>query len=119
VVKRAHLPALTLVAYLSATTCLLLLPVSAPAGAPTYLDKVAHVVLMGILALVVWWNLRPPPGRRAIASVLLTLAYAGLIEILQGFTSFRTRELADVVAGGVGALLAVAILLAIHRRSPP
>jgi len=117
-VKPSRLPAVILVVYLSGTTCLLLLPVSAPAGAPTYLDKVAHVVLMGLLALVVWWNLHLPRGGRAIVSMFLTLTYAGLIEVLQGFTSFRTREFADVVAGGGGALLAVAILLAISRRHP-
>lgn len=115
--RREQLRRWGLAIYLTGASILFLAPVSAPTGAPTYTDKIAHILLMGGLALLWWWNVEVPVWKRAFLAVGLTLAYAALIEILQGFTPSRTRELADVVAGGVGAGLAVLVLVALTRRA--
>jgi len=106
-------------AYLIGATALLLAPVSAPGGAPGGLDKVAHAVLMAILAVLVWRAVALPTWQRGLLSALATIAYAAGIELVQGLTRYRTPELADVLASGVGAGLAVAVVVtaALHSRA--
>jgi VanZ family protein len=99
------------------TTALLLMPISAPGTAPGNLDKVAHALLMGILALLVWRAVPLGAWLRALFSVFATIAYAGGMELAQGLTPYRTAELADLVASGVGAVLAIAIVVAATWRS--
>jgi len=106
-----------LAVYLLVASALFLAPIPAPAEAPTYADKVAHVLLLGALAVLLWWNLAAPRWGRAALAVCLAVAYAAAIEILQGFTPFRTRDPADVVAGGIGAVLAVAVAVIFARRA--
>jgi VanZ family protein len=88
----------------------LLAPISTPSGAPTNLDKLAHALLMGILAVLLWLAIPIPRWQRGLVSAFGTIAYAGGMELVQGLTAFRTAELADLLAGGLGAVLAVAIL---------
>jgi VanZ family protein len=76
-------------------------PVPAVEGVET--DKLAHLLVVGGLAVLFWWNL--PAGRwRAPAAVLLASAYAGVIELVQGILVFRTGDVMDLVAGVAGAV---------------
>ncbi|MDZ7709082.1 MAG: VanZ family protein [Roseovarius sp.] len=68
-----------------------------PAGIPGF-DKLAHFVAFAALAAPLAW--RYPHFWRAVA--LATLAYGGLIEIVQPLTN-RTAEWADLLADGAGA----------------
>ena len=74
-------------------------------------DKLVHALAFGGLALLICRALRlqkPAWSQRAVAvlSVLAAVAYGCLDEGHQSFVSGRRAELADVVADGVGALLA-------------
>jgi VanZ family protein len=93
---------------LATTAVLFLAPVSNPVptveGIET--DKLAHALLMGGLAALIWWNLRAGRWRWA-ASVLLAGAYAGLIELIQGALAYRSGDAVDFVAGVLGAVLFV------------
>jgi VanZ family protein len=104
--------------YAVAVTALLLMPIPAPSGSPGGLDKAAHALLMGILAVLVWQSVPLPPRSRGILAVIATVAYAGAMELGQGLTPYRSTEVADVIAGGLGAVLAIGIVLAASRRRP-
>ena len=68
-----------------------------PEGIPGF-DKLAHFAAFAALAAPLSW--RDPHLWRAVA--LATLAYGGLIEIVQPFTG-RSAEWADLLADGAGA----------------
>jgi len=105
---------------IAATAVLFLAPVSNPVptveGIET--DKLAHAVLVGGLAVLVWWNL--PAGQwRGAASVLLAGAYAGLIELVQLLLPFRSGDVSDLLAGMLGALVFLtAVGVVVKRRRP-
>jgi VanZ family protein len=64
-------------------------------------DKANHALAFAVLAML---GCRSYPGRQV--SVLLgLLAYGVLIEFLQSLTGYRTAELLDVVADGVGLVI--------------
>ena len=74
-------------------------------------DKLLHGLVFGGLAVLICRTLRlqkPTWSQRAVVvlSVLTTVAYGCLDEAHQSFVSERRAELSDVVADGVGALLA-------------
>lgn len=74
-------------------------------------DKLVHALAFGGLTLLICQALglqKPAWSQRAVAvlGVLATVAYGCFDEGHQSFISGRRAELADVVADGVGALLA-------------
>ena len=81
-----------------------------PEGLPG-LDKVAHVTAFAALTLPLSW--RFPHMWRAVA--IGTLAYGGLIEILQPWTG-RDAEWADLLADGVGAFAGAYAASRLGRR---
>jgi len=100
-----------------ASTALFLVPVSNPVptveGIQT--DKVAHLIVVGGLAAICWWNL--PAGRwRSLLSMLLASVYAGVIELVQGVLAFRSGDAIDFIAGVAGATVFVAAAQFIRRR---
>jgi VanZ family protein len=48
-------------------------------------------------------------------SAAAAVVYATAIEIVQGFTTWRTTEFADVVASAAGVVLAVAVIWVVTR----
>jgi VanZ family protein len=112
---RNRLKRWVLIVYVAATTALLLAPVRSPVVTPSGTDKVAHGLLTGVLAVLVWWVVPHPTRRRALWSAAAAVVYATAIEIVQGFTTWRTTEFADVVAGAVGVVLAVAVIWVVTR----
>ena len=77
-------------------------------------DKSNHVLAFAVLALL---GLRAYPPR--VAAVMLgLLAYGGLIEVLQSFTTYRLAEWADLLADAIGILTGSALvqLLEFVRR---
>lgn len=74
-------------------------------------DNLLHAIVFGGLAVLVCRALRlqkPAWSRRAVAGfgVLAVVVYGGLDEGHQAFVSERRSELSDVVADGLGAVLA-------------
>ena len=74
-------------------------------------DKLVHALVFGSLAVLICRALKsqkPTWSHRSVVvmSVLATVAYGCFDEAHQSFVSERRAELADVVADGVGALLA-------------
>jgi len=64
-------------------------------------DKANHVLAFAVLAMLGCWGY----PQRQVPVLLGLLAYGGLIELLQALTDYRTGELLDVVADGVGLVL--------------
>ena len=63
-------------------------------------DKIDHIVGF---ALLMGWFCQLYESRRERARVMAALlAQAACIEIMQGFTTWRTAEIGDWLAGGVG-----------------
>jgi len=96
--------------YLAWLLVLLLAPVaqSLPSNYYASFDKVLHLGLFFVLALLGHLNVPSIMGVTAVAVVM-----AGGTEILQGFTAYRSRELwdfvADLVGTGVGLVVAVSL----------
>jgi len=93
------------------------LPAAATAGAPAGSDKTVHVVLFGALA-VVWRRALSGPaiwlGLAVFAGVTL---YGGGLELVQSFLPYRSCELADFIADGVGAAVALVATAAFASRA--
>ena len=83
--------------------CLIPIPQAAEGIGPPASDKYAHVLLFGGLA-VLWW--RVVPGRWWVVGLAVAL-YGGLLELMQGLTSYRTCDVFDFLADGLGAGLAL------------
>lgn len=82
-------------------------PVPTVEGVAT--DKLAHALVVGAVAALLWWNL--PAGRWRAASALgLAGVYAAAIELLQGLLTFRSGDVLDLIAGMVGATLWIAAI---------
>jgi VanZ family protein len=97
------------------------LPGAPPVG-PTVSDKVQHAVGFALLAGLWCRALRRlwPEARRrriAIGAFLVSAGVGGALELWQGVLSYRTCELLDWVADGVGAALAVGLYAGVQQLS--
>jgi VanZ family protein len=74
-------------------------------------DKLAHFGLF-LVAAFPWRRSLAALGWRSpgIAVVVLAAAYGGVLEIVQGLWTLRDPEVLDMLAGALGALVAVALL---------
>ncbi|WP_077358419.1 VanZ family protein [Virgibacillus halodenitrificans] len=84
-----------------------------------FLRKGAHVTVFFILCLLfylAWRKSISLPIKKAITlSFLLTIAYAILDELHQGFTPNRTPYAGDVALDGFGAFLAVVFIIVLRK----
>jgi VanZ family protein len=112
--RRAH--RWVLAGYLAGVSALMLTPIQGPTAAPDWTDKVVHTALIGTLAVLLWRALALPRWWRALVTLAGALAYAEAIELLQGTTSYRSDDPYDVVASGLGAVIAIGIMLAVEGR---
>jgi len=85
---------------------ILALAPTAPELPSTGWDKGNHVLAFAVLAIL---GLRAYAPR--VAAIMLgLLAYGGLIEVLQSFTTYRLAEWGDLLADGIGILAGSALL---------
>ena len=82
-----------------------------PDWAESWVDKGVHALLFLVLAALLLHSARGIAAiRRPVAAVLVgTLTYALLLELLQTQVSGRGLDPLDFVAGGVGAVVGLAI----------
>ncbi|MEM8583621.1 MAG: VanZ family protein [Bacteroidota bacterium] len=74
-------------------------------------DKAAHALFYGVFAVLLSWLLRPMVKRADWWAFLLATAYGASMEVLQAWMAKgRAFELADMLANGLGALLAIVLL---------
>ena len=82
--------------------------IEAPTPEIPHLDKIAHLLIYGLLATLIFRN-RPFLSRGssgALAAVALAVLYGATDEIHQSFTG-RTCDTMDLLADAVGAAMAV------------
>jgi VanZ family protein len=74
-------------------------------------DKLAHFGLF-LVAAFPWRSSLAALGLRSpgIAVVVFAAAYGGVLEIVQGLWTLRDPEVLDMLAGALGALVAVTLL---------
>lgn len=100
--------------YLVALFAAGLLPLkSLPGPQISWIDKVWHLVAFAGLAMLLARALAHYRGagpKVSLKAALASAALGGLLELLQSLTPFRSAELADMVADGLGALLAYLVL---------
>ena len=77
------------------------------------LDKVAHAVSFGVLALLFYFA-----TRRALLSILLASLYGVTDEFHQSLVPGRDADLFDWMADTLGAALAISALLFLKRWRP-
>ena len=75
------------------------------------LDKAGHTALFFVLGLAGVAPVRAHWRRPALAVVVASVVYGGLLEVLQGVLGWRSAELLDLVADGVGSVAGVAAAL--------
>ena len=73
-------------------------------------DKALHFVGFAILGFLVYRSIRLSGVRSPIVvTAILVMAYATLLELLQGFVASRTVEMEDLAANLTGVLLSVGL----------
>ncbi|MGB5816189.1 MAG: VanZ family protein [Thermoanaerobaculia bacterium] len=92
-----------------------------PDWAESWADKGVHALLFLVLAALLLNSAGAIASiRRPVAAVLAgSLAYALLLELLQTQVSGRGLDPMDFVAGGVGALVGLAVASIRGSTSPP
>jgi VanZ family protein len=76
-------------------------------------DKAQHALVFAVLMLL--GGIVYP--KKLILVLLTLILYGAMIEVLQGFTSWRNGDLLDWYADAVGALLAWAILIFLSKST--
>lgn len=102
---RRFLPRLAFAVALAAVLVASLLPTASLPPVHSGWDKADHALAwlaLGLLGMSAW------PARTAWVLAGL-LAYGGAIELLQGMTTWRQAEWADLLADGVGLAAALAV----------
>jgi VanZ family protein len=79
------------------------------------LDKAGHVFLFLVLAALAVAPARTRTRHPLLAAALGGLAFGGLLELLQGALGWRSAELADLLADGIGSAVGVAASLLWNR----
>ena len=80
-----------------------------PVGTPLHLDKIAHAVEYGILAILVCRAARTPTSRDLVLIALFCTIYGVLDELHQHLIPGRFPSIWDAVADAVGCALAATI----------
>lgn len=81
-------------------------------------DKLAHVMVFAVLAMLLLWGAQFPRGKRAAPWVGLAAAYGLVDEMHQSVVPGRSVEVLDGVADGVGAVLGYLVVgCALRSRS--
>lgn len=87
-------------------------PASGPA---TGNDKTDHFLAYGGLMLLWYLAIQANKVRQLLLIMAGVIAFGGLIEFLQGLTSYRFASLADMIANSVGAGLMLLLILGWQR----
>jgi len=99
---------LVFVGYLATVLGATLAPLSSDAyTVVSGLDKLVHVALFGGVAILLCWNLNSISPQKTMLVVLLTTAFAAVIELVQGQLWYRSGDYGDLLAGALGALLGI------------
>ena len=80
-------------------------------GSVAGLDKAGHVFLFFVLGALAVGPVRARSRRPVLTVLAGSLLYGGLLEMLQGALGWRSAELLDLVADGVGSVAGVAVAL--------
>jgi VanZ family protein len=110
-----RLPRAAFAAALFAVLVLSLLPPSAGSLVTVGWDKANHASGFLVLGLL---GLAAHPGRTVPVAAGL-LVFGVLIEVLQGMTTWRSAEAADLLADGVGIVAACAFVALARRAGVP
>ena len=82
--------------------------------------KVGHMIEYGILYLFIWYAVIKTTTYSALSAfalaLMITVLYGLTDEFHQIFVATRTARLIDVVADGVGGILAQAMISGYYRR---
>ena len=79
------------------------------------LDKLVHVGLFGGVAVLLCWNLNSVSLKTTRFVLLLTTAFAAIIELVQGQLWYRSGDYWDLLAGALGAALGIGFAMAVAR----
>ena len=79
------------------------------------LDKLVHVGLFGGVAVLLCWNLNSVSLQTARFVLLLTTAFAAVIELVQGRLWYRSGDYWDLLAGALGAVLGICFAWVVVR----
>jgi len=81
------------------------------------LDKLVHIALFGGVAVLLCWNLNSVSLQATRFVLLLTTAFAAVIELVQGRLWYRSGDYLDLLAGALGAVLGIGFAWIVARSS--
>jgi VanZ family protein len=99
-------------AYVIGVLVLMFAPVPGTAPSVPQFDKVVHVAVFFGFAGLLYWDRRATPGATTTGVAFISMAAAGLVELVQIVLPYRSGSAWDFVAGALGA---VAGVLAMHQ----
>lgn len=101
------------VLYVAAMVVAFLVPVpTLPVSLPNQFDKMVHFGIFLGFALLLHLDRRP----RLAITLLVSLAFAGGVELVQSLLPYRSGDWRDFAAGAAGAMLAVLLISLFRRR---
>ncbi len=77
-------------------------------------DKLAHFVSYAVLSA--WFSLLVEQRKSLWLILFGLISYGLLLELLQGFTSYRSEDMADAVANSLGVITGLAFYFSPLRR---
>jgi VanZ family protein len=87
---------------------------STPLAESTYVDKLVHFGIFLGFALLLHSDRAP----KAWWTLLISFAFAGAVELVQSFLSYRHGDWGDFVAGAAGATAGTLLIFINERRAP-
>ncbi len=73
-----------------------------------HLDKLVHLTYYSIFSMLIlrgWQREKMPPLGLHLLVWTMCFVFGAMIEVNQGFTTYRSFEVADMIANGIGALI--------------
>lgn len=82
-------------------------------------DKVVHFCMFAPLPFLLFLDtasIKMRPGLKILACLIIGIFLAGLTEIIQGFSPYRSRELGDFIADCLGMGFSCLLLVILRKK---
>lgn len=104
-------------AYVIGVLVLMFAPVPGTAPSVPQFDKLVHVAVFFGFAGLLYWDRHATPGTTTTGVAFISMAAAGLVELVQIVLPYRSGSLWDFAVGALGALGGVFVMRHLLRMS--
>ena len=79
-------------------------------------DKVAHIIVYGILGILCYKSLKDKVSKRFVVAVLISVIYGFSDEVHQLFVPFRKFDIMDILSNSLGAVVGAKIGIMVNKK---